>query len=196
MSEAPTGSKRRKTSRGAIDDAPTNEVLKDDMELESSVPSEDESEYATDSDSSNSLRASASTVEIQDFVRVKKEKRALASKLRTKEMEVESLHTIICDLQQQVNALTAAKSGNVTAAGTPAPRTTTTPRPSIPAPKTTYPRPSSSNTAPSVNQAVHPTAANRNTTSSSNNASKKTRRNRLRFSYNCFKVIRKLLKLQ
>ncbi|CAD7083204.1 unnamed protein product [Hermetia illucens] len=111
MSEAPTGSKRRKTSGGATDDAPTSEVLKGDMELESSLPSEDESEYATDSDSSTSSCASASAVEIQNFVRVKKEKRALASKLRAKEMEVKSLHAIIRDLQQQVSALRPAKPG-------------------------------------------------------------------------------------
>ncbi|CAD7084061.1 unnamed protein product [Hermetia illucens] len=164
MSEAPTGSKRRKTSGGATDDASTSEVLKGDMELESSVPSEDESEYATDSDSSTSSCASASAVEIQ--------KRALASKLRAKEMEVESLHAIIRDLQQQVTALRPAKPGNWTAATTPAPRTTTIPRPSIPAPKAAHSRPSSSNTAPSINQAAQPTSTNRNTTSSSNNASK------------------------
>ncbi|CAD7093912.1 unnamed protein product [Hermetia illucens] len=166
MSELPTGSKRRKTSGGATDDAPNSEVPKGDMELESSVPSEDESEYATDSDSSTSAPA----VEIQDFVRVKKEKRTLASKLRAKEMEVESLHAIIRDLQQQVNALKSAIPGNRTAATTPAPRTTTIPRPSIPAPQAAHPRPSS--TAPSVNQARQPTSINRNTSSSSNNASK------------------------
>ncbi|CAD7083598.1 unnamed protein product [Hermetia illucens] len=151
MSEAPTGSKRRKSSGGATDDAPISEVLKGDMELKSSVPSEDESEYATDSDSSTSSCASASAVEIQNFVRVKKEKRALASKLRAREMEVESLHAIIRDLQQQVNALRTAKPGNWTATATPAPRTTSIPRPSIPAPKAAHPRPSSSNTATSVN---------------------------------------------
>ncbi|CAD7083940.1 unnamed protein product [Hermetia illucens] len=112
MSEAPTSSKRWKTSGGATDDAPTSEVLKGDMELESSVPSEDKSEYTTDSDNSTSSRDSASAVEIQDFVRVKKEKRALDSKLRAKEMEVESLHAIIRDLQQQVNALRTTKPGN------------------------------------------------------------------------------------
>ncbi|CAD7076844.1 unnamed protein product [Hermetia illucens] len=172
MSEVPIGSKRRKTSGGATDDAQTSEVPKGDMELESSVPPEDESKYATDSDSSTSSRASAPAVEIQDFVRVKKEKRALASKLRAKEMEVESLHAIIRDLQQQINALRAANPGNRTTATTPAPRTTTIPRPSIPAPKAAHPRPSGSSTAPSVNQASQPTSTNRNTTSSSNNASK------------------------
>ncbi|CAD7091562.1 unnamed protein product [Hermetia illucens] len=175
MSEVPTGSKRRKTSGGATDDAPNSEVPNGDMELESSVPSEDESEYATDSDSSTSSRASAPEVEIQDFVHVKKEKRALASKLRAKEMEVESLHAIIRDLQQQVNALRTANPGNRTAATTPAPRTTTIPRPSIPKPQAAHPRPSSSNTAPSVNQAGQPTSTNRNTTSSSNNVSKVSR---------------------
>ncbi|CAD7080120.1 unnamed protein product [Hermetia illucens] len=172
MSEVPTGSKRRKTSGGATDDAPNSEVPKGDMELESSVPSEDDSEYATDSDSSTSSRASAPAVEIQDFVRVKKEKRALASKLRAKEMEVESLHAIIRDLQQQVNALRAAIPGNRTAATTPAPRMTTIPRPSIPAPQAAHPRPSSSNTAPSGNQTRQPTSISRNTTSTSSNTSR------------------------
>ncbi|CAD7082644.1 unnamed protein product [Hermetia illucens] len=149
MSKAPTGSKRRKTSAAATDDAPSNEVLKDGMELESSVPSEDDSEYTTDSDTSTSSRASGSTVEIQDFVRVKKEKRAAASKLRAKEMEVESPHTIIRDLQQQINALRAAKPLNVTASPTPTQKTTTAPRSGIPATKPTHPRTTSSNTASS-----------------------------------------------
>ncbi|CAD7076627.1 unnamed protein product [Hermetia illucens] len=154
--ELPTGSKRRKTSGGATDDAPNSEVPKGDMELESSVPSEDDSEYATDSDSSTSSRASAPAVEIQDFVRVKKEKRALASKLRAKEMEVESLHAIIRDLQQQVNALKLAIPGNRTAATTTAPRTTAIPRPSIPPPQAAHPRPSSNNTAPPGSQTRQP----------------------------------------
>lgn len=58
------------------------------------MPSEDDSEYASDTDASTSSRDSIATVKIQDYVAVRKEKPAVAFELRAKEME-QPLHTII-----------------------------------------------------------------------------------------------------
>lgn len=70
------------------------------------MPSEDESNSASDYDTSSSSNRITPS-EIQELVRVKNMILALPTRLWAKEMEVESLHGIIKNLQKCATALEA-----------------------------------------------------------------------------------------